>query len=81
MRTSSPSGAAVRPLRTPSNVPLQQLSGGVAARTLQRAARPELSAVLTREPGLQQVGGSQERRLLKADAADVRVRSAGENRA
>lgn len=83
MRTSSPSGAAVRPLQTPPISFLQQLRGGgggggggrrrrrrkrrqeaakaqeaaeaqearVAARTLERAARPELSAVLkTRFP-------------------------------
>lgn len=66
MRTSSPSGAAVRPLQTP---PISFCSSfleaeeaeeveeaSVAARTSERAARPELSAVLTHGSGLPQVG-------------------------
>lgn len=80
MRTSSPSGAAVRPLQTPpisfcsSFVEAEEAQeaeeaeeaadaeeaeeaqeASVAARTLERAARPELSAVLKRGAGLPQL--------------------------
>lgn len=71
MRTSSPSGAAVRPLQTPpisfcssfveaaeaeeAQEAQEAEEARVAARTLERAARPELSAVLKRGSRLPQL--------------------------
>lgn len=85
VRTSSPSGAAVRPPQTPpvsfsSSFPEAE-EASVAARTLERAARPELSAVLTHESRLPQIEFPTHAGSWRPMQLTPGVKSAGESRA